>query len=204
MNEEEKEKRKMEGGKMLYWIVNALEYLVKKGIALVILLTFSSHDIFFGTEGMIVIGLYALGSKGKKSWKEKKETEYHRWMAPEAIKGELKEATESSLSFAVGMISYEVLTFKQPFDDCDGEEAGVRIKKGERPNLDLLDESPLKSIIEKCLQENPVKRPSFDELKRTLSAYLPQPVAVEGESPITKLPDETDTNLTKLWSKNPR
>ena len=138
-----------------------------------ILTTLTSSDIFFGADGVMVIGLYPMGSKGGQQKMREIKTEMHRFVAPEVVRGEVSEATEGTLSFAIGMILYEMMLFKIPFDHLDGQTAGERLSEGEMPRMGWLDGSGFEALIRMCLDVDGLKRPSLEHLKREFRELVP-------------------------------
>lgn len=94
-----------------------------------------------------------------------------RWMAPEMMKGVAKISKEVD-SYSYSMILCELITLQLPFKDASTElMAAMSVQKGERPILPPSDsECPpyLRCLITTCWDEDPKKRPSFEEIKKGL------------------------------------
>ncbi len=75
VDEAEKRKREEETAKVMYSVVNGLMYLYERDKAKQLMLTLSSHDVFYGPDRVIVLGLHPMGSKlpgiGAKAWDER-------------------------------------------------------------------------------------------------------------------------------------
>ncbi len=54
-------KRMMEAARVLFWTVNGLMHLLEDEMGSKMVRTFASHNIFYGGEGMIVIGVDGMG-----------------------------------------------------------------------------------------------------------------------------------------------
>ena len=94
-------------------------------------------------------------------------------MSPEVVCGEVSEASESTMSFAIGMILYEMLLFKMAYDELDGQTAGVRLSEGELPRMGWLGGTVFEKLIVLCLSVDPQKRPGLESLKREFHELLP-------------------------------
>ena len=94
-----------------------------------------------------------------------------RWMAPEVMMGVAKISKEVD-SYSYSMILCELITLQLPFKDASTElMAAMSAQKGERPFLPPSDsECPpyLRCLITTCWDEDPKKRPSFEEIKKGL------------------------------------
>ena len=96
------------------------------------------------------------------------------YLSPEQVSGE-KVDPRADL-FAFGITLYEMLTGKKPFFETNSESVYSRIKKGDFiPPENIRQDLPpfLTSVIESCLQVNPMRRPaSAHVLSETLTEYL--------------------------------
>ena len=92
-----------------------------------------------------------------------------RWMAPEVM-----EAVESNInkqcdSFSYGMVVYELLVHKVPYDDTPGDTvAGMKILQGERPQIPPTIPEFLNSLLTMCWEADSHKRPTFQDIVRSL------------------------------------
>jgi guanylate cyclase, other len=92
------------------------------------------------------------------------------WMAPELLRRESGNTAASDV-YALGIILYEVYSRKDPYE---GEDAGevlslvadksVNKRSAVPPHMP----TPIQSIMADCLVEDPVDRPSFEELDQRL------------------------------------
>ena len=77
--------------------------------------------------------------------------------------------------YSFGIIMFEVLTRSRPFENFNGNsnEFEKRVLKGERPDLNTNKLSnidyELISLMKRCWDSNPLKRPDFKEIVEKLS-----------------------------------
>jgi len=100
------------------------------------------------------------------------------WYAPEVLT-ELEQMKNVSTSckysekadaYSFGMICFELLTGKIPFEDnhLQGIRTNQNIKAGERPLFPYRSPKYLVSLIKKCWQTDPSQRPCFSSICRIL------------------------------------
>lgn len=101
------------------------------------------------------------------------------WYAPEVLT-EMEQTgnastssskyTEKADSYSFGMICFELLTGKVPFEDnhLQGDRTSQKIKAGERPLFPYRSPKYLVSLIKKCWQTDPAQRPGFSSICRIL------------------------------------
>jgi serine/threonine protein kinase len=94
------------------------------------------------------------------------ETGTPHWMAPElfATRGQPTASYDCKADvFSFGVILYELVKQRVPFDDCHILQAGARVLKGERASLDGLPDG-VKSLISRCWEQKPANRPSMRQV----------------------------------------
>ncbi|XP_051864387.1 dual specificity protein kinase pyk3-like isoform X2 [Drosophila albomicans] len=98
-------------------------------------------------------------------------------MAPEICNAS-GEFTQKSDVFSFGIICWEVMSRKKPFEEFKDMEKLVlqnKIMNGERPDIDYLkeykDADSLLPIIQKCWDQDPSNRPPMNELCNLLPKY---------------------------------
>ncbi|XP_011882745.1 PREDICTED: mitogen-activated protein kinase kinase kinase 7-like isoform X2 [Vollenhovia emeryi] len=91
------------------------------------------------------------------------------WMAPEVFEG--SRYTEKCDVFSWGIILWEVLTRKKPFDDIGASAYRIMwaVHIGQRPPLIEGCPKPIESLMTRCWQKAPEERPSMDEIVRIMT-----------------------------------
>ncbi|KDP45777.1 hypothetical protein JCGZ_17384 [Jatropha curcas] len=102
------------------------------------------------------------------------ETDGYRWLAPEIIAGDPESVSETWMSnvYSFGMVIWEMVTGEAAYAACSPVQAAVGIAAcGLRP--DIPDDCPqiLKSLMTKCWNNYPSKRPQFSEILSILSRF---------------------------------
>lgn len=97
------------------------------------------------------------------------ETGTYRWMAPEVI--EHKPYDEKADVFSFGIVLWEVLTCKVPYNDMTPLQAAVGVvQKGLRPGIPPQCPPGLAEVMEACWDASPQHRPTFKALTPRLQA----------------------------------
>ncbi|XP_011297479.1 mitogen-activated protein kinase kinase kinase 7 [Fopius arisanus] len=86
------------------------------------------------------------------------------WMAPEVFEG--SKYTEKCDIFSWGVILWEVLTRRKPFDDIGGSAYRIMwaVHVGQRPPLIEGCPKPIEDLITRCWQKNPEGRPGMEDI----------------------------------------
>jgi len=98
-----------------------------------------------------------------------------RYMAPEQWRGDA--CTGAADIWSLGVILFEMIKGEVPFEGATQEEVRDRVVSDlPAPELrDSLDVSPeLRDLISRCLDKDPARRPSADDMARTLRGLLGQ------------------------------
>ncbi|KAI4338708.1 hypothetical protein MLD38_023733 [Melastoma candidum] len=101
------------------------------------------------------------------------------WYAPEILAEQEQQQSESGCNskfsekadvYSFGMICFQLLTGKVPFEDShlQGDRVGQNIRAGERPLFSYLSPKYLVSLTKRCWQADPSLRPSFSSISRIL------------------------------------
>jgi serine/threonine-protein kinase len=117
-----------------------------------------------------------------------------RYMSPEQIRAE--QVTEQSDVYAFGILAYETLTGRGPYDASG--EAQMMTAHLQREPLRLRDlrgdvDTTVATLIERCLAKDPNRRPRAQELARALAAVPTSAVAAAADAdagPIAQLLEE--------------
>ena len=98
------------------------------------------------------------------------ETGSYRFMAPEVYRHE--DYTETVDIYSYGMILYYLLSGRPPWASMNGLMAVERAaKEGDRPNIPRDWDERLSNLLQRCWDENPQARPSFQNILEVLNAY---------------------------------
>uniref|UniRef100_A0A7N0T4H3 Protein kinase domain-containing protein n=1 Tax=Kalanchoe fedtschenkoi TaxID=63787 RepID=A0A7N0T4H3_KALFE len=154
------------------------------------------------TEGYLLakvsgFGLSSIKDKPVKRSSNQNEDHEFIWYAPEVLaeREDIPDADRASKCnekadvYSYGMVCFEVLTGKVPFEDAHlrGDKMSRNIKAGERPLFPFQLPKCLTSLIKRCWQDDPNQRPSFSSTCRTLRSIkrflLMNPDTVEIDAP---------------------
>ena len=101
-----------------------------------------------------------------------------RYMSPEQLLGEA--VTEESDVYSLGIMGYELLTLKAPFEGTTSVQLATAHLKKEpiplarlRPDVDPF----LAELLERCLSKNPLHRPRASEVAKALEPVSEEPRA---------------------------
>ncbi|KAH7830999.1 uncharacterized protein MONOS_17028 [Monocercomonoides exilis] len=104
---------------------------------------------------------------------EDNRDECKRWKAPELLMNRKMCATKQSVAFSIGMMLWECVTLEIPFGEYEAGIAGDKIVKGERPRLDVVENTTYGKLIGVCLSPGWEGRPMLSELKKEFFAHFP-------------------------------
>ncbi|KAG9156733.1 hypothetical protein Leryth_026448 [Lithospermum erythrorhizon] len=99
------------------------------------------------------------------------------WYAPEVLAEQensgnaaLSHPTEKADVYSFGMVCFEVITGKVPFEDShlQGQNMSRNIKAGERPLFPSNTPKYVTNLTKKCWHSDPMQRPSFSSICRIL------------------------------------
>lgn len=94
------------------------------------------------------------------------------WMAPEVFEG--SNYSEKCDVFSWGIILWEVITRKKPFDEIGGSAFCIMwaVHRGTRPPLIKDLPEPIESLMTRCWDKEPSLRPSMEEVMNTMSDLM--------------------------------
>ncbi|KAK1698425.1 hypothetical protein QYE76_015122 [Lolium multiflorum] len=94
------------------------------------------------------------------------------WYAPEVLENDESAArrTEKADAYSFGMICFELITGKIPFEDnhLQGDNTSKNIRAGERPLFPFQAPKYLTGLTRRCWHADPAQRPSFSSICRVL------------------------------------
>ncbi|CAI2163985.1 1196_t:CDS:2 [Funneliformis geosporum] len=88
------------------------------------------------------------------------------YMAPEILRGQ--RYTKASDIYGFGIIAYEIITGLPPYHDIDHNYLALPICGGLRPKFNIKVPQSISDLINKCLDANPLERPTANELSNQL------------------------------------
>ncbi|XP_063773063.1 mitogen-activated protein kinase kinase kinase 7 isoform X2 [Pseudophryne corroboree] len=94
------------------------------------------------------------------------------WMAPEVFEG--SNYSEKCDVFSWGIILWEVITRRKPFDEIGGPAFRIMwaVHNGTRPPLIKNLPKPIESLMTRCWSKDPSKRPSMEEIVKIMTHLM--------------------------------
>jgi serine/threonine protein kinase len=103
-----------------------------------------------------------------------------QWMAPESLTRH-PVYTEQSDIYSYGVILWEIMTGKRPYEDVTEKEILNRIEQGKREEIPQTIPTVYAEIIRRCWSKNPNERPSLTEIIREIESHEVRPPSPSGE-----------------------
>uniref|UniRef100_A0AAQ4PS61 Mitogen-activated protein kinase kinase kinase 7 n=1 Tax=Gasterosteus aculeatus aculeatus TaxID=481459 RepID=A0AAQ4PS61_GASAC len=94
------------------------------------------------------------------------------WMAPEVFEG--SNYSEKCDVFSWGIILWEVITRRKPFDEIGGPAFRIMwaVHNGTRPPLIHNLPKPIESLMTRCWSKDPSQRPSMEEIVKIMTHLM--------------------------------
>ncbi|KPJ67312.1 MAG: hypothetical protein AMJ43_05525 [Coxiella sp. DG_40] len=101
------------------------------------------------------------------------------YMAPELLSKNAREATTSASDvYSFGLLLYEVITGKVPYNDYEKQyQIDLAKDKGILPEIPSYCPQEITVLINKCCARNSAERPSMDQVYNSLNSYHEKHVA---------------------------
>ncbi|CAB1340434.1 unnamed protein product [Coregonus sp. 'balchen'] len=96
------------------------------------------------------------------------------WMAPEVFEGKCSNYSEKCDVFSWGIILWEVITRRKPFDEIGGPAFRIMwaVHNGTRPPLIKSLPKPIESLMTRCWSKDPSQRPSMEEIVKIMTHLM--------------------------------
>ncbi|CAM0901585.1 unnamed protein product [Alopecurus aequalis] len=98
------------------------------------------------------------------------ETGTYRWMAPEVINHKAYDHRADVFSFAI--VLWELVTSKIPYENLTPLQAALSVRQGYRLVIPPSVHPRLATLIQRCWDDNPHKRPVFSDITLELEDIL--------------------------------
>ena len=94
------------------------------------------------------------------------------WMAPEVFEG--SNYSEKCDVFSWGIILWEVITRRKPFEEIGGPAFRIMwaVHNGTRPPLIKNLPKPIESLMTRCWSKDPSQRPSMEEIVKIMTHLM--------------------------------
>ena len=138
----------------------ALQHIHKKKI---IHRDLKSNNVFLMKSGIIKLGDFGIAKGLKSTWEKARTlvgTPYY--LAPEIIENQPYDSKCDI--WALGILLYELMTFKMPFNAVSLPLLSIKIKKGEYKPPPSTYSKEIKDLLKSCLTVDPTKRPSINDI----------------------------------------
>ena len=138
----------------------ALQHIHKKKI---IHRDLKSGNVFLMKSGLVKLGDFGIAKGLKSTWEKAKTmvgTPYY--LSPEIINS--KPYDSKCDIWALGILLYELMTFKMPFNAVSLPLLSIKINRGVYQPPPGTYSSEIRDLLKKCLTLEPEKRPSIDDI----------------------------------------
>jgi len=138
----------------------ALQHIHKKKI---IHRDLKSGNIFLMKSGIVKLGDFGIAKGLQSTWEKAKTlvgTPY--FLSPEIITNKPYDAKCDI--WALGVLLYELMTFRMPFNAVSLPLLSIKINRGVYKPPPSTYSSEIRDLLKKCLTVDPVQRPSIDDI----------------------------------------
>ncbi|KAK2963997.1 hypothetical protein BLNAU_1078 [Blattamonas nauphoetae] len=156
-------------------LVRGLLNLAQKDASSLGLRNVSPHWIVFDwtnqmylQTGEVKKGESVLGSVTGNTKEDSAGVEGQRWIAPELMDSESNKKHDHGAVFSLGLILWELETGCVPFGELDAANAHRQLGCGGQLSMTKISSPKLVSLIEKCLDLDPTRRPTLAEVSKEL------------------------------------
>ncbi|KAB5557732.1 hypothetical protein DKX38_008641 [Salix brachista] len=125
-----------------------------------------SANLLMDENGVAKVADFGVARVQDQSGVMTAETGTYRWMAPEVIGH--KPYNHKADVFSFGIVLWELLTGKLPYEHLSPLQAAVGVIQGLRPPIPSHSHPKLAELLERCWQQDPSLRPEFSEILELL------------------------------------
>jgi len=137
----------------------ALQHIQKKKI---LHRNLKSGNVFLMKSGLVKLGYFIISKGLKATWEKRDIMVGAPYLSPEILNGKLYDS--KSDIWALGILLYELMTFKMPFNAVSLPLFSIKINRGVyQPPPDTYS-SEIRDLLKKCLTLDPEERPSIDDI----------------------------------------
>ena len=138
----------------------ALQHIHKKKI---IHRDLKSGNVFLMKSGIVKLGDFGISKGLKSTWEKAKSTVgTPYYLAPEIINNQPYDSKCDI--WALGVLLYELMTFKMPFNAVSLPLLSIKINRGVYKPPPSTYSSEIRDLLKRCLTIDPEKRPSINEI----------------------------------------
>ncbi|KAL1543711.1 non-specific serine/threonine protein kinase [Salvia divinorum] len=141
-------------------ICKGMEYLHQKNV---IHRDLKAANLLMDTSNVVKVADFGVARFQNNGGVMTAETGTYRWMAPEVINHQPYDQKADVFSFAI--VLWELVTAKVPYDNMTPLQAALGVRQGLRPELPINEHPKILSLMQRCWEAIPSKRPSFSEIR---------------------------------------
>ncbi|XP_047975400.1 serine/threonine-protein kinase STY46-like isoform X2 [Salvia hispanica] len=146
-------------------ICKGMEYLHHKNV---IHRDLKTANLLMDTSNVVKVADFGVARFQNNGGVMTAETGTYRWMAPEVINHQPYDQKADVFSFAI--VLWELVTAKVPYDNMTPLQAALGVRQGLRPELPINAHPKILSLMQRCWEAIPSKRPSFSEIRSEMEA----------------------------------